>query len=83
MGGAFFVMEANGVFNVSVRRTGGSTGAISVDYDVTSDTATAGTDFAAASDTLTWADGDADPKSLPSSISTMQRRRAMKHWRFD
>ena len=50
--------------SVPVRRTGGSQGAVSVDYSTTDGTATAGTDFTAASGTLNWADGDTDVKLI-------------------
>jgi hypothetical protein len=55
--------------SVTVNRTGGSTGAISVDYATVNGTATAGTDFTAASGTLTWADGDASSKRFTVSIT--------------
>jgi uncharacterized delta-60 repeat protein len=43
---------------LQVSRTGGRTGAVSVDYVMTSVTASAGLDFAASTGTLYWADGD-------------------------
>ena len=60
--------------SVPVRRTGGSQGAVSVNYSTTDGTATAGTDFTAASGTLNWADGDTDVKlielaTIPDSVA--------------
>lgn len=49
---------------ISVNRSGGSTGAVSVDYATSDGTAIAGSDYNAASGTLYWADGDMQPKSF-------------------
>jgi hypothetical protein len=49
---------------VTVRRTGGSKGSLSVSYNTIAGTATAPGDFTAASGTLTWQSGDMDPKSI-------------------
>ncbi|BAP33174.1 polymorphic membrane protein [Chryseobacterium sp. StRB126] len=49
---------------ITVNRNGGSTGAVSVDYATSDGTAIAGTDYNAASGTLSWADGDMQPKSF-------------------
>ena len=48
---------------VSVARTGGSSGVISVGYSTVADSAGAG-DFTDTSGTLTWADGDAAAKTI-------------------
>ena len=45
-------------------RTVGRTGAVSVSYATADDTAVAGTDYQAASGTLSWGDGDATPKTI-------------------
>ncbi len=49
---------------VVVRRTGGSTGALAVDYETVADTALASRDFTAASGTLTWMNGETGPKFI-------------------
>jgi len=51
-----------------VERVGGSDGIVTVDYYTVDDTAVAGTDYAAQSGTLTWADGNSDPKTIPCTI---------------
>jgi uncharacterized delta-60 repeat protein len=56
-GGTVREDSPNGVL-LEVSRTGGRTGALSVDYFMTSVTASAGLDFAASTGTLYWADGD-------------------------
>lgn len=58
---------------ISVNRSGGSTGTVSVNYATSDGTAIAGTDYNATSGTLTWADGDMQPKiftvtTLPDAI---------------
>ncbi len=58
-----------GLVTISVVRSGSSAGALSVDYQTASGTAAAGTDFTSASDTLTWADGDATNKTF--TINTL------------
>ncbi len=57
---------------VTVSRIGGSLGAISVNYLTVARSAVAGTDFIAAGGTLTWANGDANDKTLtvPTLFST-------------
>jgi uncharacterized delta-60 repeat protein len=52
------VGEADGAVNLSVRRIGGRTGAVSVQYEALSDSATAGADFGQVTGQLTWGDGD-------------------------
>lgn len=49
---------------ISVNRSGGSTGTVSVNYMTSDGTAVAGTDYNATSGTLTWADGDMQPKTV-------------------
>ncbi len=52
-----------------VHRSGSAIGAVSVDYDVTAGNAQAGSDYTGpASGTLSWADGDADPKWVEFDI---------------
>ncbi len=53
-----------------VHRSGSAVGALTVDYTVTAGDAAAGSDYdGPASGTLTWADGDADPKWVEWSIA--------------
>ena len=52
-----------------VKRGSSALGAVSVEYSVTGGDATAGSDFqGAASGTISWADGDADPKWIEFTI---------------
>ena len=58
-GGATYSVGENGTsLLVTVTRSGGSSGAISVDYASSNGTATAGSDYTAVNDTLNFADGD-------------------------
>jgi choice-of-anchor B domain-containing protein len=53
-----------------VQRTGNANGAMSVDYNVNPGDATSGSDFAGpANGSISWADGDADPKWIEYTIS--------------
>ncbi|MCC5807824.1 MAG: immunoglobulin domain-containing protein [Opitutales bacterium] len=56
------VVENAGTLYLSVSRLGDGSGAASVDYTTANGTALPGTDFAATSGTLTWADGETGPK---------------------
>jgi hypothetical protein len=67
---SFTVAQSAGNLTVTVNRTGGSSGSISVKYATTDGTAVAGTNYTAASGTLQWADGDAASKSFPVAINT-------------
>jgi hypothetical protein len=49
---------------LTVSRTGGSTGPVTVAFSTTDGTAHAGTDYAATSGTLSWADGDTASKAI-------------------
>lgn len=51
--------ETAGTAEFTVRRSGGTTGAVTVDYRTVDGTATAGTDYTATSGTLSFADGQA------------------------
>ncbi|HKR10644.1 MAG TPA: Calx-beta domain-containing protein [Pyrinomonadaceae bacterium] len=55
---SFFVIEDVGVATVTVERTGGSSGNVSVQFETTNGTATAGQDYTAASGTLNFANGE-------------------------
>lgn len=61
---ALDVEEGAGNLTVVVERLGGNVGAATVDYATTAGTALAGTNFTAASGTLSWADGAYGPKSF-------------------
>lgn len=56
------------MIHASVRRTDGSTGAVSVDYATVSGTASAGLDFTSATGTLTWGDCDTASKVISVTI---------------
>ncbi|MEO6740615.1 MAG: Calx-beta domain-containing protein [Chthoniobacteraceae bacterium] len=62
------VNEGAGSATLSVTRTGGSTGAVSVNYATANGTAVSGADFTAANGTLNWATGDATAKTITVPI---------------
>ena len=66
--GTASVGEAGGSAAVTVRRTGGTEGAVSVHYTAAAGTAGAGSDFTATSGTLTWPDGASANKSFAVPI---------------
>jgi hypothetical protein len=66
---AYTVAQAAGTFTVTVNRTVGTSGAVSVAYATANGTAAAGTDFTAANGTLHWASGDSTPKTFAVAIS--------------
>ena len=57
-----------GDVELRLRRTGGSTGQLTVDYTTVAATATAGQDYVAASETVTWSDGDMDEKTISITV---------------
>lgn len=63
------VSEDGATATVTVQRTGGSEGAVSVDYASSDGSATAGSDYSAASGTLNWADGDSADKTFAIAIT--------------
>ena len=63
------VGESAGQASVSVTRSGGSRGAVSVRYSTANGTALAGNDYTVKSGTLSWADGDSAPKNILVAIS--------------
>ncbi|REJ75149.1 MAG: hypothetical protein DWQ36_06275 [Acidobacteria bacterium] len=65
---SYTVGEAGGAANITVQRTGGVDGAVSVAYATSNGSASAGSDYTAASGTLTWADGDGATKSFQVPI---------------
>ncbi|WP_428310343.1 Calx-beta domain-containing protein [Hydrocarboniphaga sp.] len=66
---SYTVLESAGNVVVTVSRTGGSTGAASVDYATANGSASAGNDYTAKSGTLTWANGDAANKTISIVIA--------------
>lgn len=54
---------------LEVSRVGSSVGAVAVDYETADGSAEAGSDYTAASGTLTWADGDLAPKPVSIDIT--------------
>lgn len=58
------VAENAGAVTLTVRRTIGTTGAVSVQYATSDGTALAGTHYTATSGTLNWADGESGDKTI-------------------
>ena len=65
---SYDIMDNDGSVAITVTRTGGSDGAVTVDYATQDDTAIAGEDYTAASNTLSWADGEDGAKVLYVTI---------------
>jgi hypothetical protein len=63
------VGEAAGTATITVSRTGGSDDAVGVTYATSNGSAQAPDDYASASNTLTWSDGDTASKTFDVSIS--------------
>lgn len=62
---SFTGTEASGKAVVTLQRTGGSTGEVTVDVSTLDDTALGGVNYTAvSSETLTWADGDSADKTV-------------------
>ena len=68
------VREGTDRVTFSVRRTGGATGDLSIQYSTEPGSATAPGDFTATSGTLTWPSGDAAPQSITVDITDDQTR---------
>jgi len=66
---SYTVMQSAGSLTVTVDRTGGSNGAVGVSYATSNGSAVAGTDYTAASGTLTWASGDTSAKTFSIAVS--------------
>jgi len=66
---SYSVNEGGTSKTITVSRTGNSTGAASVSFAATSGSATAGSDYTAATGTLNWADGEIGNKSFTVVIS--------------
>jgi uncharacterized delta-60 repeat protein len=62
------VLETTPTVTYTVRRTGGRTGAVNVNYATAAGQAQPGSDFENVSGTLTWNDGDASDKTLTINL---------------
>jgi len=65
---SFTVTEGAGAATVTVRRSGGTDGAVAVDYATGGGTATAGEDYLPAAGTLTFGDGQGGSRSFQVEI---------------
>jgi len=63
------VDETDGLATVTVQRLDGTGGAVSVDYETSDGSATAGSDYAATSGTLNWAAGDSAHKTFTVPVT--------------
>jgi Calx-beta domain len=61
--------QAAGTLKMTVNRSGGSNGAITVKYSTSDGTAAAGSDYTSTSGTLQWASADASAKTISIPIS--------------
>lgn len=64
----YSVTEGVPTVTITVTRSGGSSGAASVQYATADDTATQPADYTSASGTLNWTDGNADDKTFTVTI---------------
>ena len=64
----YTVLETAGEVTISVNRAGGTSGVVTVDYATADGTAVAGTDYQAASGTLTWGDGESAAQTFTVQI---------------
>ena len=65
---SYSVSEGSSSVSIGVVRSGGSDGAVSIDYATANGTATAGSDYQSASGTLDWADGNSGTRSFTVTI---------------
>lgn len=65
---SFEVVEENGVAVITVERSRGEDGTVSVDYSTSDGTATDGSDYIGVSGTFTWGDGDGGDRSFQIPI---------------
>jgi hemoglobin-like flavoprotein len=66
---SYSVNEDGGNATVTVKRTGGSNGAVSVQYATSGGSATANSDYTSTSGMLSWADGDSADKTFTIAIA--------------
>jgi hypothetical protein len=64
----YSVQEDGGSKIITVNRSGGTAGAVTVNYATSNGTASSGSDYTSASGTLSWTDGDGDPKTFSVTI---------------
>ena len=64
----YSVAENVATVTITVTRTGGSSGAVGVTYATSNGTATAGSDYTATTNTLSWASGDSASKTFTVTI---------------
>jgi endoglucanase len=67
---AYSVAQSAGSVAMTVNRTGGTNGAVTVQYATSNGTATAGMNYTAESGTLSWAAGDATGKTISVPVSS-------------
>ncbi|MEP7010396.1 MAG: Calx-beta domain-containing protein [Acidobacteriota bacterium] len=66
--GSSFSGPEGGDATISISRTGGTTGPVSVSYATSNGTAVAGSDYTAAAGTVSFADGQGGPRTIPISL---------------
>jgi hypothetical protein len=76
----FRTTEGAGVAVISVERSKGEDGAVSVEYSTADDTAIAGVDYEATSGVLTWEAGDGRRKTFLVSILNDSTRERAEHF---
>ena len=77
---SYSVAESAGSITLTVRRSGGTQGALSVSYKTVGETALAGMQFTAETGTLTWANGDAANKTFTIPISNATPTTSTKYF---
>ncbi len=75
------VQKSAGTAVVTVSRFGGVTGPVSVNYATSDTSALAGTHYTPVSGTLTWADGDAAPKTIAVPLINTATPQAARQFR--
>jgi hypothetical protein len=76
----YTVAESAGSVTLTLRRTGGTQGALSVTYKTVAETAVAGKEFTAETGTLTWADGDNANKTFTIPILSTTTTASTKYF---
>ena len=75
------VTATGGDVALLLRRTGGSTGQLTVDYATAADTAIAGVNYVATSGTVTWPDGDFGEKTISITVLGAQLATNFKYFK--
>ena len=65
---SYSIAESGGSASITLTRSGGTTGAVSVSYATSNGTAIAGSDYTTTTGTLNWADGDSASKTFAIPI---------------